>query len=74
MMDEYIEQPLAEMPESTLQARNILDEPIPEAAEGGLLKPLKPRKSDLPFHHAERRPPRDGPLLRNLTLFSAKRF
>ena len=43
-MDEYIEQLLAEMPESTLQARNILDEPIPEAAKGRLLKPLKPRK------------------------------
>ena len=44
MMDEYIKLLLAEMPESTLQARNILDEPIPEAAKGRLLKPLKPRK------------------------------
>ena len=45
-MDEYIEQLLAEMPESTLQdvVRNILDEPIPEAVKRRLLKPLLPRK------------------------------
>ena len=45
-MDEYIEQLLAEMPESTLHdvVKNILDEPIPEAVKGHLLKPLQPRK------------------------------
>ena len=45
-MDEYIEQLLAEMPDSTLHdvVKNILDEPIPEAAKRRLLKPLKPRK------------------------------
>ena len=43
-MDEYIEQLLAEMPKSTLQVRNILDEPISEAVKGRLLKPLQPRK------------------------------
>ena len=45
-MDEYIEQLLAEMPESTLHdvVKNILDEPIPEAVKGRLLKPLQPRK------------------------------
>ena len=45
-MDEYIEQLLAEMPESTLHdvVKNILNEPIPEAVKGRLLKPLQPRK------------------------------
>lgn len=45
MMDAYIEQILAEMPDSTLQdvVRNILDEPIPEAVKGRMLKPLQPR-------------------------------
>ena len=45
-MDEYIEQILAEMPDSTLHdvVKNILDEPIPEAVKGRLLKPLQPRK------------------------------
>ena len=45
-MDEYKEQLLAEMPDSTLQdvVRNILDEPISEAVKGRLLKPLLPRK------------------------------
>ncbi|KAK3800107.1 hypothetical protein RRG08_015073 [Elysia crispata] len=46
MMDAYIEQILAEMPDSTLHdvVKNILDEPIPEAVKGRLLKPLQPRK------------------------------
>ncbi len=46
MMDAYIEQILAEMPDSTLHdvVRNILDEPIPEVVKGCLLKPLQPRK------------------------------
>ena len=45
-MDEYKEQLLAEMPESTLHdvVKNILDEPIPKAVKGRLLKPLQPRK------------------------------
>ena len=45
-MDAYIEQILAEMPDSTLNdvVKNILDEPIPEAVKGRLLKPLQPRK------------------------------
>ncbi|KAK3765304.1 hypothetical protein RRG08_027310 [Elysia crispata] len=45
-MDEYIEQLLAEMPDSTLQdvVKNILDEPIPEAVKRRLLKPPQPRK------------------------------
>ena len=45
-MDKYIEQILAEMPDSTLHdvVKNILDEPIPEAVKGRLLKPLQPRK------------------------------
>ena len=45
-MDEYIEQLLAEMPDSTLQdvVKNILDEPIPEAVKRRLLKPLQPRE------------------------------
>ena len=45
-MDEYIEQLLAEMPDSALHdvVQNILDEPIPEAVKRRLLKPLKPRK------------------------------
>ncbi|KAK3757404.1 hypothetical protein RRG08_033172 [Elysia crispata] len=45
-MDEYIEQLLAEMPESTLHdvVKNILDEPIPEAVKRRLLKPLQPRE------------------------------
>ncbi|KAK3782744.1 hypothetical protein RRG08_037743 [Elysia crispata] len=45
-MDEYIEQILAEMPDSTLHdvVKNILDEPIPEAVKRRLLKPLQPRK------------------------------
>ncbi|GFR75259.1 hypothetical protein ElyMa_002183000 [Elysia marginata] len=38
------------MPDSTLHdvIRNILDEPIPEAVKGRLLKPLKPRKYQPP--------------------------
>ncbi len=47
-MDEYIEQLLTEMPDnqSTLHdvVKNILDEPIPEAAKKRLLKPLQSRK------------------------------
>ena len=45
-MDEYIEQLLAEMPDSTLRnvVKNILDEPIPETVKRRLLKPLQPRK------------------------------
>ena len=45
-MDAYIEQILAEMPDSTLHdvVRNILDESIPKAVKGRLLKPLQPRK------------------------------
>ena len=45
-LDEYIEQLLAEMPDSTLQdvVKNILDEPISEAVKRRLLKPLQPRK------------------------------
>ena len=45
-MDEYIEQLLAEMPDSALHdvVKNILDEPIPEAVKKRLLKPLQPRK------------------------------
>ncbi|KAK3790228.1 hypothetical protein RRG08_027443 [Elysia crispata] len=45
-MDKYIEQILAEMPDSTLHdvVRNILDEPIPEAVKRRLLKPLQPKK------------------------------
>ena len=45
-MDAYIEQIPAEMPDSTLHdvVRNILDEPIPKAVKGRLLKPLQPRK------------------------------
>ncbi|KAK3772394.1 hypothetical protein RRG08_031418 [Elysia crispata] len=46
-MDEYIEQILAEMPDSALRdvVRNILDEPIPEAVKRRLLRPLQPRKN-----------------------------
>ena len=45
-MDEYIEQLLAEMPDSALYdvVKNILDEPIPEAVKRRLLKPLQPKK------------------------------
>ena len=45
-MDEYIDQILAEMPDSALHdvVQNILDEPIPQAVKGRLLKPLQPRK------------------------------
>ena len=45
-MDEYIEQLLAEMPDSALHdvVKNILDEPIPEAVKRRLLKPLQPKK------------------------------
>ena len=45
-MDEYIEQLLAEMPDSAFHdvVKNILDEPIPEAVKKRLLKPLQPRK------------------------------
>ena len=45
-MDAYIEQLLAEMPDSALRnvVKNILDEPIPEAVKRHLLKPLQPRK------------------------------
>ena len=45
-MDEYIEQILAEMPDSALRdvIQNILDEPIPEAVKRRLLRPLHPRK------------------------------
>ena len=45
-MDEYIEQLLAEMPDSALRnvVKNILDEPIPETVKRRLLKPLQPRK------------------------------
>ena len=45
-MDEYIEQLLAEMPDSAFQdvVKNILDEPIPEAVKRRLLKPLQPQK------------------------------
>ena len=45
-MDKYIEQILAEMPDSALHdvVRNILDEPIPEVVKRRLLRPLKPRK------------------------------
>ena len=45
-MDEYIEQLLAEMPDSALRnvIQNILDEPIPEAVKRRLLKPLQPRE------------------------------
>ena len=43
-MDEYIEQLLAEMPDSAIRnvIQNILDEPIPEAVKRRLLKPLQP--------------------------------
>ena len=45
-MDKYIEQILAEMPDSTLHdvVKNILDEPIPEPVKRRLLRPLQPRK------------------------------
>ena len=45
-MDAYIEQIPAEMLDLTLHdvVRNILDEPIPKAVKGRLLKPLQPRK------------------------------
>ena len=45
-MDEYIEQLLAEMPDSVIRnvIQNILDEPILEAVKRRLLKPLKPQK------------------------------
>ena len=45
-MDEYIEQLLAEMPDSAFQdvVKNILNEPIPEAVKRRLLRPLQPRK------------------------------
>ena len=45
-MDAYIEQILAEMPESALHdvVKNILDEPIPEAVKRRLLRPLQRRK------------------------------
>ena len=45
-MDEYIEQLLAEMPDSAIRnvIQNILDEPIPEAVKRRLLKPLQPSK------------------------------
>ena len=45
-MDEYIEQLLAEMPDSAIRnvIQNILDEPIPEAVKRRLLKPLQPQK------------------------------
>ena len=43
--DEYLDQLLAEIPDSPLRGvvQNILDEPIPEAAKEHLLKPLIPR-------------------------------
>ena len=45
-MDEYLEQLLEDMYDSTFHdvVQNILDEPIPEAVKGSLLKPLQPRK------------------------------
>ena len=45
-MDAYIEQLLAEMPDSALRnvVLNILDEPIPEAVKRRLLRPLQPRE------------------------------
>ena len=45
-MDKYIEQLLAEMPDSALHdvVKNILDEPIPEAVKRRLLRPLQPRE------------------------------
>ena len=45
-MDEYIEQLLAEMPDSAFHdvVKNILDEPIPEAVKSRLLRPLQPRE------------------------------
>ena len=45
-IDEYIEQLLVEMSDSTLQdvVKNILGESIPEAVKRRLLKPLQPRK------------------------------
>ena len=45
-MDAYIEQLLAEMPDSALHdvVKNILDEPIPEAVKRRLLRPLQPRE------------------------------
>ena len=45
-MDEYLEQLLAEMPDSAIRnvIQNILDEPIPEVVKRRLLKPLKPSK------------------------------
>ena len=45
-MNKYIEQLLAEMPDSALHdvVQNILDEPIPEAVKRRLLRPLQPRK------------------------------
>ena len=45
-MDAYIEQILAEMPDSAFRnvIQNILDEPIPDAVKRHLLKPLQPRK------------------------------
>ena len=45
-MDEYLEQLLAEMPDSAFHdvVKNILDEPIPEVVKRRLLKPLKPQK------------------------------
>ncbi|KAK3753831.1 hypothetical protein RRG08_006222 [Elysia crispata] len=45
-MDEYLEQLLAEMPDSAFHdvLKNILDEPIPEVVKRRLLKPLKPQK------------------------------
>ena len=45
-MDEYIDQLLAEIPDSPLRGvvQNILDEPIPVAVKERLLKPLAPRK------------------------------
>ena len=45
-MDEYIEQILAEVPDSTLHdvVQNILEELIPEAVKEHLLNPLQARK------------------------------
>ncbi|KAK3757134.1 hypothetical protein RRG08_049801 [Elysia crispata] len=45
-MDAYIEQLLAEMPDSALRngVLNILDEPIPVAVKRRLLRPLQPRE------------------------------
>ena len=64
-MDEYIEQLLAEMPDSAFHdvVKNILDEPIPEVVNIGLF-----------LHRARQKRRKVRPSRRNLTPSLAKNF